>query len=438
MADQLELTEELATQKIEFERERRLKLSGKTSNTAKEEIKANPKFRMLYGRPTRPLRVGSLFCGIGGFEQALKFLKVKHQVAFACDSDQHVKQSYFANHGKKLNVGDWYDDVIDFAENHADKYNNKVDLLVGGPPCQSFSIIGKHGGLNDDRGNLVFEFIEVIRKTRPRIFIFENVRGLLMINDGHAWDVIKDEFQNLGYKVDWRCLSARDFGIPQSRERLFVIGFRNNSISYSWPKPWTLEKVMHDLLEENTDKKYLLPPKGVKFVTNPENIKKRYTNVDQKIQSTQKANQQFNWHGDFIEVDHETYMDRYTLSKDVRDFVMEKGSGSFQASPDKDLDVARTILSTSHKMHRAGVDNYVERKKESEKNDELIIRRLTPRECLNLMGWVNKKYEPMDFKIKYKGKIMSDTQLYRQAGNSIVVWVAAQIISTLRFDQLGI
>ena len=66
-------------------------------------------------------------------------------------------------------------------------------------------------------------------------------------------------------------------------------------------------------------------------------------------------------------------MDRYTLSKDVRDFVMEKGSGSFQASPDKDLDVARTILSTSHKMHRAGVDNYVERKKESQKNDELII-----------------------------------------------------------------
>ena len=72
------------------------------------------------------------------------------------------------------------------------------------------------------------------------------------------------------------------------------------------------------------------------FYENIENIKKRYTNVDQKIQSTQKANQQFNWHGDFIEVDHETYMDRYTLSKDVRDFVMEKGSGSFQANPDKD------------------------------------------------------------------------------------------------------
>ena len=67
-----------------------------------------------------------LFCGIGGFEQALKFLRVKHKVTFACDSDQHVKQSYLANHGKKLNDGDWYDDVIDFAEHHADKYNNKA------------------------------------------------------------------------------------------------------------------------------------------------------------------------------------------------------------------------------------------------------------------------------------------------------------------------
>ncbi len=435
---QLKISKKLKPQNRLKDNEEKLRRLGRISSHAKQEPQSNRKFRMLYGRPSRPLRVGSLFCGIGGFEQALKLLRVRQDIVFACDSDQHVKSSYLANHGERLNKEDWFDDVKDFAKNHANRYKNKVDLLVGGPPCQSFSIIGKHGGLNDDRGNLVFDFIEVIRKSRPRIFIFENVKGLLMINDGHAWDIIKKEFQKLGYKIDWRCLSAKDFGIPQSRERLFVIGFRNNSISYSWPKPWPIEKVMHDLLEEDTDKKYLLPPKGVKFVTNPENIKKRYTNIDQKIQSTQKANQQFNWHGDFVEVNHEMYMDRYTLSKDVRDFVMEEGSGSFQASPDKDLSIARTILSTSHKMHRAGVDNYIERKKESKKNKELIIRRLTPRECLNLMGWVNKKYEPVEFKIKYKDKIMSDTQLYRQAGNSIVVWVAAQIISTLRFDKLGI
>ena len=438
MTEQLDLTPELGLQKIQAERERKLKLSGRTSQHAKEETNSNQKFRMIHGRPQRPLKIGSLFSGIGGFEQALKLLRLKHTISFACDSDKHVKQSYLANHGSRLNEKDWFDDVVDFAENYAHKYSNKVDILFGGPPCQSFSIIGKHGGLKDDRGNLVFDFIDVIKKTKPRVFIFENVKGLLMINDGHAWDTIKDEFQKLDYNIDWRCLNAKDFGIPQNRERLFVIGFRNKSVQFSWPRPWKLDKVMHDLLEQNTDKKYQLPRKGVEFVTNKENIKKRYTNVDQKIQSTQKANQQFNWHGDFVEVDHETYMDRYTLSRDVRDFVMEEGSESFQAQQDKDLDVARTILSTSHKMHRAGVDNYIERKKESKKNNELIIRRLTPRECLNLMGWVDKKYEPIKFKTTYKGKPISDTQLYRQAGNSVVIWVVAQILSCLRFKQLNI
>ena len=161
---QLKLSKKFKQQNILKDNEEKLRRSGKTSVHAKLESKPNPKFKMLYGRPSRAFRVGSLFSGIGGFEQALKLLRVKHEVAFACDHDKFVKQSYLANHGKKMNPEDWYDDVIDFAKNHADKYNNKVDLLVGGPPCQSFSIIGKHGGLNDDRGNLVFEFIEVIRK----------------------------------------------------------------------------------------------------------------------------------------------------------------------------------------------------------------------------------------------------------------------------------
>ena len=150
-------------------------------------------------------------------------------------------------------------------------------------------------------------------------------------------------------------------------------------------------------------------------------------------QSTQKANQQFNWHGDFVTVSHDVYLDRYTLSDKVQNFVMEKGSKTFNAKPDTNLSTARTILSTCHKMHRAGVDNYVKRKSRTNK-----IRRLTPRECFNLMGWVDKNYMPVEFKTEYDGNVISDTQLYRQAGNSVVVWVVAQIISCLRFDQLNI
>ena len=401
-------------------------------SSAKLEKKINKKFSMLYGRPSKPLRIGSLFSGIGGFEQALNLLKVKYQVQFACDSDKFVKQAYFANHGKKNLDEDWYDDVINFSVQNANKYKNKIDLLVGGPPCQSFSIIGKHGGLSDARGNLVSHFIKIIKKTNPKIFIFENVKGLLMIKNGIPWESVRKKFNNLGYKIHINILNSKNYGIPQNRERLFIIGFRNKKIDYAWPKPWPLEKMMSDFLETKTNKKYLLPKKGIDFVLRERNRKKRFTNVNALIQSTQKANQQFNWHGDFVSVDYKTYMDRYTLSDLVREFVMDDGSKSFKAKPQTDLDVARTILSTCHKMHRAGVDNYIKRSNGKD------IRRLTPRECLNLMGWVDKKYNPIAFKTEYNGAQISDTQLYRQAGNSIVVWVAAQILSTLRFDKLGI
>ena len=401
-------------------------------SSAKLEKKINKKFSMLYGRPSRPLRIGSLFSGIGGFEQALNLLKVKYQVKFACDSDKFVKQAYFANHGKKITKESWYEDVINFSKKDADSYQNKIDLLVGGPPCQSFSIIGKHGGLDDARGNLVSNFIKIIKKTKPKIFIFENVKGLLMIQNGKPWEAVRRKFNNLGYNININILNAKNYGIPQNRERLFIIGFREKNMDYAWPKPWPLDKMMSDFLEPNTNKKYLLPKKGIDFVLKERNRRKRYTNVNALIQSTQKANQQFNWHGDFVSVDYKTYMDRYTLSDLVRKFVMDDGSKSFKAKPETDLEVARTILSTCHKMHRAGVDNYI---KKSNKKD---IRRLTPRECLNLMGWVDKKYNLVNFKTEYEGAQLSDTQLYRQAGNSIVVWVAAQIISTLRFDKLGI
>ena len=430
---QLDLSKELSQLKKFKEREKKLKLSGIISPHSKEESKSNKKFKVLYGRPKRTLRLGSLFSGIGGFEQALKLLRIKYETAFVCDNDKFVKKAYFANHGDKINPKNWFDDIEDFNDDSVYDFLGKVDLLVGGPPCQSFSIIGKHGGLKDARGNLVFDYIDTIKKVNPRIFIFENVKGLLMIQDGHIWSTVKKEFEKLGYKLFWKCLNAKNYGIPQNRERLFVIGFRNQSINYKWPKPWPCTKVMQDFLENDVRKKYHLPKKGIDFVLKQNNLKKRYTNINETIQSTQKANQQFNWHGDFVTVPHNIYLDRYTLSDKVQNFVMEKGSKTFNAKPGTDLSTARTILSTCHKMHRAGVDNYIKRKNRPNK-----IRRLTPRECLNLMGWVDKNYMPIEFNTEYDGKIISDTQLYRQAGNSVVVWVVAQIISCLRFDQLNI
>lgn len=426
---QLDLSKELSQLKKLKDREKKLKLSGLISPHSKEESKSNKKFKVLYGRPKRTLRLGSLFSGIGGFEQALKFLRIKYETAFACDNDKFVKQAYFANHGDKINQKNWFDDIEDFNDDSVYDFLGKVDLLVGGPPCQSFSIIGKHGGLKDARGNLVFDYIDTIKKVNPRIFIFENVKGLLMIQDGHIWSTIKKEFEKLGYKLFWKCLNAKNYGIPQNRERLFVIGFRNQSINYKWPKPWPCTKVMQDFLENDVRKKYFLPKKGIDFVLRQNNLKKRYTNINETIQSTQKANQQFNWHGDFIfekalkklKYDEQLFeinevAEKYYSSESVEKYVRLEGTKSFKTKTETDLEIARPLLQSMHKMHRAGVDNYV--------THSGRIRKLTPRECLRLMGFRD------DFKI-----VVSDTQIYRQAGNSIVVDVLIALLKQMDITQ---
>lgn len=416
---------------LEKNHEQWLKSKNRTCIESNTSSRINKTFSIRYGKPNKPIRIGSLFSGIGGFEQSLKFLRLKFDLVFACDSDKFVKQSFFANHSEHITDDKWHLDIEDFNKKEAKKYKGKVDLLVGGPPCQSFSVIGRHGGLNDARGNLVYEYIKAIEKINPKVFIFENVRGLMMIQKGLVWKKLLSDFQNIGYKITWRVLNARDFGIPQNRDRIYIIGFKNKNVQYSWPKPWALGITMRKLLEKHTYKKYLLPKKGVKFVTNQYQLSKKYTQVNGINALCQKANQQSNWHGDFLEVNYDQYLDRYTLSDKVQDFVTASGSKKFNAKPDIDRKVAHTLLSSCHKMHRAGVDNYISRKNKN-------IRRLTPRECLNLMGWVNKSYKPMKFETKYNNVGISDTQLYRQAGNSVVVWVAAQIISNLPFNNLKI
>ena len=162
--------------------------------------------------------------------------------------------------------------------------------------------------------------------------------------------------------------------------------------------------------------KYYLPEKGVRFVLDEGNLTKRYTQVDGTVQLCQKKNQQFNWHGDFVFVDEATAkklgmpdLDKYFLSEKILPGIMCEGTGGFSMKPEIDLSIARPLMSTMHKMHRAGEDNYV--------TTNGKIRRLAPRECLRLMGFTD------DFK-----QVVSDTQMYRQAGNSVVVDVLMGLI----------
>ena len=366
-----------------------------------------------FSKPNSTIRVASLFSGIGAFEQALDILGLKSKIVLACDNDQFVKKSFFANY--EINEKNWFDDV---QEINGTKFKNKVDLLVGGAPCQSFSMVGKRLGLKDTRGNLTLHFIKKINEIKPKVFIFENVRALLSVDNGDAWKIIYNKFKQTGYTFYYNTLNAKNFGIPQNRERLFVIGFKNKQ-NFLFPQPIKLKNTMQDYLEGQFDKKFYLPPKGVAFVTKNKNLKKRYTQVNGKIALCQKRNQQFNWHGDFIQV-KKFDIKKYILSDKVKKYVLSTGTKGFYSKPEIDLEIARPLVSTMHKMHRSGVDNYISLKKGK-------IRKLTPRECLRLMGF------PDTFK-----QVVSDTQLYRQTGNSIVVNIVIALLKEMDISKYGV
>jgi len=366
-----------------------------------------------FSKPRNTIRVASLFSGIGAFEQALKILGLKSKIVLACDNDQFVKKSFFANY--EIEEKNWFNDI---QEVNGTKFKNKIDLLVGGAPCQSFSMVGKRLGLKDNRGNLTLHFIKKINEIKPKVFIFENVRALLSVDNGDAWKIIYNKFRQTGYTFYYETLNAKNFGIPQNRERLFVIGFRNNQ-NFSFPQPIKLKSTMQDYLEGQFDKKFYLPPKGVAFVTKNKNLKKKYTQVNGKIALCQKRNQQFNWHGDFIQV-KKSDIKKYILSNKVKKYVLSTGTKGFYSKPEIDLEIARPLVSTMHKMHRSGVDNYISLKKGK-------IRKLTPRECLRLMGF------PDTFK-----QVVSDTQLYRQTGNSIVVNIIIALLKEMDISKFSI
>ena len=380
----------------------------------------------VFANPNATIRLGTLFSGIGAVEHALQRLNLKSSITFASDIDPHVKKSYLTNY--ELDANDWHNDVTEF---NAKKYNNKVDLLVGGSPCQAFSMVGKRLGLDDIRGTLFYDFARIVNETKPKVFIYENVKGLTNHDGGNTWKVVQDVFKELGYKIYSKLLNGKDFGIPQHRERIVVVGFIDHSVDFSFPEKIPLEHTMQDFLEDYTDTKYYLREKGIKFVTSTKNRLKRYTQINGDVALCQKANQQFNWHGDFVfepEYDEAAFdefifdvndvEEKYYLSDKVRDYVLAGGTKNWKTSTKTDLEIARPLLQSMHKMHRAGVDNYVTHKGR--------IRKLTPRECLRLMGFRD------DFKIA-----VSDTQAYRQAGNSIIVDMLIAVLKQMDISNFG-
>src|SRR5574344_1731019 len=359
-----------------------------------------------FAYPDRTIRLGTTFSGIGAIEHAFQRLGLNCQIQFAGDIEPHCKTTYFANY----NIAEdrWHNDVHDF---DATPYDGQVDLLVGGSPCQAFSMVGARRGFEDTRGTLFREYARVIMECHPKVFIFENVQGLLSHDKGRTWDVIKHTFEDdCDYDVYYQQLNSKNYGIPQHRERLYCIGFRRET-DFKYPAPISLKYKMYDFLEDYIDSPFYVKEKGFKFITSDES--------HLKMASSRQIKDRFD---EFIfpirEID-----DKYYLSEKVGKYVMAGGTKNFKTSTETDLDIARPLLQTMNKMHRAGVDNYVTYKKSKGING---LRKLTPRECIRLMGFKDS----FDFAV-------SNTSAYQEAGNSIVVDVLIALLKQMDITQYG-
>lgn len=367
--------------------------------------------RCIYDpKQMKTITIGTVFSGIGSPEQALSRLNVKHKVLFACDNGEriiscdyekelekiramssvkekreyvehlyatktkqtnYVQKSYLANYA--VDDNNFFQDVILL---DGRDFHNKIDLFVGGSPCQSFSIAGSRGGLDDTRGTLFFEYCRLVKEINPEVFIYENVYGVLTHDNGRTWETMQNSFNELGYHFSWQILDARDYGIPQGRRRLFVVGFKNEEAykQFSFPARIQLNdcplSTMQDMLEENM---------AIGSMQSVDGVLKR---VDDRKGEPEK---------------------RYYLSEKLERYVLSPGTKNFMHYDAKtDLPIARALVKNMGNTYRASVNNYV--------HTHGRLRHLTMREVHRLMGY------PDSYRI-----VVSKAQAYKQAGNSIVV-----------------
>src|SRR5690625_3014478 len=217
------------------------------------------------------IKVGSQFSGVGAFDYAVKRLGLDYVNIYQSEIDKYAREVYLTNHEEpKYYINDVYNNPI---EEITDRYGS-LDILMSSPPCQSFSIAGSRGGESDARGVLFYETHKFIKINNPRFFIIENVKGLLSTEKGAVFNRWKDllggksingntnmfpNSNSVPYHIHYAVLNAKDYGIPQNRERVFIVGVRDDvDNTFKWPKTEALNKKLKDVLEDEVDKKYYL------------------------------------------------------------------------------------------------------------------------------------------------------------------------------------
>jgi len=419
------------------------------------------------------IKTGSDFSGVGAFDQALNRLGIGQDKVFACDMDKYARQTYVLNYGEPA----YYPENVYSREIPSDS----LDIYMTSPPCQSFSLAGKRQGENSDKGVLFYNSHEFIQKNNPRYFIFENVKGLLSDDGGKTFQrwidylggktvngnpVIFPHENSVPYHVYYQVMNAKHYGVPQNRERIFIIGIRDDADNeFSFPKPFHLVKRLKDVLETEVDEKYFLSDKmitwlnghsekskenGNGFNFKPKDVEKEANSInarvfkmgvdDNYIQIPTNNSKGYDIAEEeedsinFSNPNSETRRGRVghgvaqTLDTACNQGVLVKKINQWYEDENKEIETGDIIQTgqtnmRGERIYKTGISPTL-----PAENPRVVsvlntqrIRRLTPAECFRLM----------DFNEDFKWDV-SDSQAYKQAGNSIVVNCLVEIISKLK------
>jgi DNA (cytosine-5)-methyltransferase 1 len=348
-----------------------------------------------------------LFSGIGGFRQAIELLCRDFDlhcstVGFS-EIEPNALSTYRANFetNGEIEIGD----IVAFVN---EKGNIRdlpdFDLLTGGFPCQAFSMMGKQKGFKDLRGNVFFQIMDIVKIKKPQVILLENVRNLITHNKGATFETVIKAINNAGYKyVYYDVFNSRDFALAQNRNRVYILATKT-----ALPKDFKFDsRAIANGFRAIMDKTSLM--------------KQQYTTdiLDKEVDR------------------------KYYLSEIIKPTILSDGSKNFKSKSDIDQLVARPLAATMAKMHRACQDNYFsdefiqctdkeEYSKRTFTKEELArksIRRLTPKEAFNLQGFDNVFYE------NAKKTSVSDSQLYKQAGNAVSVNTVYAILHYLIIEK---
>ena len=374
------------------------------------------------------LKVLELFGGIGACSKALERLGIDFEIADYVEIDKYAVKSFNAIHSTNFEPQDittWDKDI-------------KVDLVMHGSPCQDFSLAGLQAGGDEGSGtrsSLMYETIRIVKKLKPKYVIWENVKNLLSKKHRHNFDSYLEIMESLGYKNYYQVLNAKDYGIPQNRERVFTISIRNDiDKEFIFPEKQELKLKLKDMLEDNVDEKYYLSDKMKNYILD--------------INDIQKGTK---WEG---------RADNDTLNSNVAHTLSVRGAGGFQRAgvsnfiidnEEKEINVKdikqkyknvinepRVLGGIGEKKSNGGTQWYQQDRIYDNNvglslsttaqpyypDKQLRIRKLTPCETWKLMGFDKSDFEKAS-------KVNSNAQLYKQAGNSIVVNVLEAILKNL-------